>query len=199
MATITLRDTRRSLTDESEIRGFLRPFGIAYEQWPVARATGSDEHTDAAAILARYAPEIERLKTEGGYLTADVINVTPDLPGLQAMLDRFNQEHTHAEDEVRFVVQGRGVFHIHPPGEEIFAIEVEAGDLINVPAGTAHWFDLCADRTITAIRLFRGQAGWTPAYTDTGAASRYAPLCLGPEYLPGGSPRLEPLSLPSLP
>ena len=128
-------------------------------------------------------PEIDRLKAEGGYVTADVINVSPETPGLDAMLERFRSEHTHSEDEVRFILKGRGLFHIHPDNGPVFAIQVEAGDLINVPLGTKHWFDLCADRTIRAIRLFQDKTGWTPAYIDGGAHARYTPVCWSPAYV----------------
>jgi 1,2-dihydroxy-3-keto-5-methylthiopentene dioxygenase len=40
----------------------------------------------------------------------------------------------------------------------VFAIKVEAGDLIRVPKGTHHRFDLCSDR-IRAIRLFQDVSG----------------------------------------
>ena len=66
----------------------------------------------------------------------------------------------------------------------MIAIEVEAGDLIRVPRGTWHWFDLCADRDIRAIRLFQDKAGWTPHYTNSGADRGYQPLCMGPTYIP---------------
>jgi 1,2-dihydroxy-3-keto-5-methylthiopentene dioxygenase len=190
MALIRIPETREQLTQPEAIRAFLEPFGIWYEQWPVAGRLGAGATPDE--VLAAYAPEIERLKQRGGYITADVIDVTAVVPGLQAMLDKFNREHTHAEDEVRFIVRGSGVFHVHPPSGPVFGIEVHAGDLINVPAGTAHWFDLCADRDIRAIRLFRERAGWTPEYTGSDIAQGYAPLCLGPAYLPG-SPRIEVL------
>lgn len=121
--------------------------------------------------------EIQR----GGYVIADVINVNPQTPGLDAMLAKFSREHIHTDDEVRFIVQGRGVFHIHPRSEEgdgaVVAIEVEAGDLIRVPQNTWHWFGLCADRQIRAIRLFQD---WRVGGVD----SNYQPLCLGPSYLP---------------
>ena len=102
---------------------------------------------------------------EGGYVTADVINIRPDVPGLDTMLNRFNKEHLHDEDEVRFIVHGRGLFHIHPQEGPVFSIEVVKGDMIRVPRGTHHWFDLCSDRTIRAIRLFQDASGWTPHYT----------------------------------
>ena len=105
-------------------------------------------------------------------------------PGLEGMLARFNSEHWHDEDEVRFIVEGRGLFHIHPTHGPVFAIEVEAGDLIRVPKGTHHWFDLCADRRIRAIRLFQDPSGWTPHYTSSGVDRGFQPVCFGPRYFP---------------
>ena len=64
------------------------------------------------------------------------------------------------------------------------AIEVVPGDLIRVPRGTHHWFDLCSEKDIRAIRLFQDASGWTPRYTDTGVDARYEPVCLGPSYIP---------------
>ena len=130
-----------------------------------------------------YKREIDELKSRGGYVTADVINVTRDTPGLDVMLAKFSREHWHDEDEVRFILAGHGVFHIHPTGGPVVAIEVEAGDLIRVPRGTWHWFDLCADRQIRAIRLFQDPAGWTPVYTDSGTEAKFEPVCFGMTHL----------------
>ena len=182
MATINVRDENRVLEDSSEISAFLSQFGIWYR-----RFEGSDELESSASseeILAAYDEPIAKLKAEGGYVTADVIDIQPDTPNLDAMLDKFNVEHWHDEDEVRFIVEGRGLFHIHPKEGPVFSIEVEAGDMINVPRGTHHWFDLCQERRIRAIRLFQDPSGWTPHYTGSGTDARYQPLCFGPSYLP---------------
>ncbi len=189
MATVRIPEENRVLTEGEAIRAHLATADIWHENWPVAGRIG--ERASAEEILTAYAPEIDRLKDQGGYVTADVIDVTSDIPGLQAMLDRFNQEHTHDEDEVRFIVEGSGVFHIHPANGPVFAIEVMAGDLINVPAGTRHWFDLCSDRRIRAIRLFKDKSGWTPVYTGNAIAAQHQPLCLGPGYLRGDGFRIE--------
>jgi 1,2-dihydroxy-3-keto-5-methylthiopentene dioxygenase len=181
MARIRIQDENREITGVDAMREFLRPFGIWYEQWDVAGRIGPDATNEE--ILAAYAPEIERLKAAGGFVTADVINVTPATPGLDGMLAKFSKEHTHSEDEVRFTVKGSGVFHIHPPGGPVFAIQVEAGDLINVPCGTQHWFDLCSDKTIRCIRLFQDVSGWTPHYVEKSVHERYEPVCLGPAYV----------------
>ena len=182
MARITIQDENKRIEDPQEVREFLEPFGIWFENWDVEGRVGVDASNEE--ILAAFEPEIQRLKERGGYVTADVINVTPDIEGLDAMLDKFNKEHTHSEDEVRFTVKGGGIFHIHPDGGPVFAIQVESGDLINVPAGTKHWFHLCSDKTIRCIRLFLDPSGWAPEYTDSGVHENYAPVCWGPNYLP---------------
>jgi len=182
MATVTLRDENRVLEDPAEISAFLAPFGIWYR-----RFEGSDQLPENATdpeILDAYREPIELLKAEGGYVTADVINVKPETPGLDAMLNKFNKEHWHDEDEVRFIVHGRGVFHIHPPEGPVFGIEMVKGDMIRVPRGTHHWFDLCSDKTIRAVRLFQDTSGWTPHYTETKAEAGFEPLCFGPSYMP---------------
>jgi 1,2-dihydroxy-3-keto-5-methylthiopentene dioxygenase len=189
MANVSIPDQQRRIDDPQEIVAFLEPLGIHYEHWLVAgRISTPDASSDA--ILTAYAPEIERLKAAGGYVTADVISVSPDTPNLDAMLARFSQEHTHSEDEVRFIVKGRGVFHIHPDTGPVFGIELDAGDLINVPRATKHWFDLCNDRTIRAIRLFQDTTGWTPHYVGSDLHAHYQPLCWGPNYL-AAAPRVE--------
>ncbi len=189
MATVTIPTENRRLTDIAEIRDYLAPHGIWHERWNLADRVNPDASSEE--ILAAYEPEVRRLMDEGDYVTADVINVTPEVPGLQDMLDRFNKEHTHNEDEVRFIVKGRGVFYIHPKTGPVFSIQVEGGDLINVPKGTQHWFDLCEDRTIRAIRLFQDKSGWTPEYIQEGVHAGYQPLCWGPNYLPGATPRMQ--------
>ncbi len=182
MAILRIPSESRVIEDADLIRSFLLKHGITYERWAVAGRAGGDATQEE--ILAAYAPEVAALMQQGGYITADVVNVTPDVPNLQEMLDKFNQEHRHAEDEVRFIVKGSGIFYIHPEDDAlVFSIEVHEGDLINVPAGVRHWFDLCAERTIRAIRLFKEKAGWTPLYTGDGIASSYQPLCFGPNYL----------------
>src|SRR5215813_10123434 len=153
MATLNIPDEKRTLSEFEDVRTHLASIGIDYERWKPAHEVAED--ASAAEILAAYAPEIERLKVQGGYVTADVIDVSPQTPGLDAMLNRFNSEHWHDEDEVRFIIEGRGIFHIHPRGDKggsdqsegkVVSITVEAGDLLRVPRGTWHWFDLCQER-----------------------------------------------------
>jgi 1,2-dihydroxy-3-keto-5-methylthiopentene dioxygenase len=183
MARVHVPDQNRDISEVDSIRSFLKPFGIWYEKWDVEGRIGPDASNEE--ILAAYSPEIERLKDAGGFVTADVINVNPNTPNLDQMLQKFDKEHTHSEDEVRFTVRGSGVFHIHPDNGPVFSITVESGDLVNVPCGTKHWFNLCTDRTIRCIRLFQDMSGWTPSYVAESVHQDYAPVCLGPSYLAG--------------
>lgn len=183
MALVSVPRQGRRLSEPAQVVAFLAEQGIEHERWtpahPLAASATADE------VLAAYAPEIERLKARGGYVTADVIDVRRETPNLEAMLARFRAEHWHDEDEVRFILEGRGIFFVHPRDEEVFAIEVGPGDLIRVPRGTWHWFDLCDERRIRAIRLFQDPAGWTPRYTESGAERGFEPVCLGPMHLAG--------------
>lgn len=188
MAVVSVPDQNRRIEKADEICAFLKPFGLWYEFWGVDGRV-SETSTDAE-ILAAYAPEIERVKTSGGYTTVDVINVTAETPGIDALCEKFNKEHIHTEDEVRFCVKGRGLFHIHPKSGPVFSIELDAGDMINVPKGTDHWFDLCKERNIKAIRFFQNKEGWTPHYVAEGVHTKYAPICWGPQYIPSG-PKVE--------
>jgi 1,2-dihydroxy-3-keto-5-methylthiopentene dioxygenase len=182
MAVVTIHDEGRALIDPDAITQYLATFDIDYEQWLPNRPVGAD--APAEEVLSAYSTEIEELKARGGYVSADVIDVDPETPGLEAMLAKFNREHWHDEDEVRFIIAGHGLFHIHPKTGPVIAIKVDAGDLIRVPRGAWHWFNLCDDRRIRAIRLFQDPAGWTPRYTDSGVDQNFQPVCFGVTHLP---------------
>jgi 1,2-dihydroxy-3-keto-5-methylthiopentene dioxygenase len=182
MAVVDVPKKNIRLTETTEITAYLHGIGIDYERWDNIGEIGPDATDDE--ILAFYSDEIEQLKAKGGYVTADVINIVPTTPNLDAMLDKFNKEHWHDEDEVRFIVKGHGLFHIAPENGDVVSIEMEAGDLIRVPLGTHHWFNLCGDRTVRAIRLFQDVSGWTPNYTNSGVDAGFQPMCFGVSYIP---------------
>lgn len=183
MALVTIPERQQTIDDAEAVSRFLATYGITYERWESSRNVPAD--ATAEAVLQVYSDKVEELKARGGYTTADVIDVTAATPNLDAMLAKFSIEHWHDEDEVRFIVEGRGLFHVHPSDGPVFAIEVRAGDLISVPRGTHHWFDLCGDRRIRAIRLFQDAAGWTPRYTNSGVDANFQPLCFGPAFVQG--------------
>jgi 1,2-dihydroxy-3-keto-5-methylthiopentene dioxygenase len=179
MAVVRIPAEEKTLHDEQSIRAELATVGVDYERWDLSRVP---EGASAEEVLAAYADEIDEMKRLGGYATADVIDVNAETPGLETMLARFDKEHTHSEDEVRFILAGRGIFFLHQY-EKVLSVEVGPGDMLRVPRGTTHWFTLCEDRRIRAIRWFQDTTGWTPQYTGSGVDSEYQPLCFGPVYL----------------
>ncbi len=189
MAVLRIPDTDETITGEAEIRAALAGAGIDYERWSLDRLSLDRVPQDCSAddVLRAYAAEIDQMKQRGGYVTADVIDVTPETPNLETMLAKFDKEHTHSEDEVRFILAGRGIFFLVLE-KGVAAVEVYPGDMLRVPRGTRHWFTLCADRRIRAIRWFQETSGWAPQYTDSGKEKNYQPLCFGPAYL---GPRIE--------
>jgi 1,2-dihydroxy-3-keto-5-methylthiopentene dioxygenase len=181
MATLSIPDRQFQTSDAATIREYLAEIGIEYDVWPIVELAPD---ADQEIILNAYAAQIEETKKNGGYTSVDLVNVSSSTPGLDAMLAKFNREHWHDEDEVRFTVAGNGLFHIHPPKGPVIGIQVGPGDMIRVPRGTHHWFDLCSTRHIKAIRFFQDKSGWTPHYTGSNVADNYQPVCLGPQFIP---------------
>jgi len=113
---------------------------------------------------AGYQPTMDVLKTERGYIEQDQVALTPETPNLDAICAKFDGEHLHDEDEVRFVLEGEGVFDIRSGDDRWMRVTVEAGDLIVVPAKRYHRFELTEKKTIRCVRLFQDQTGWVPHY-----------------------------------
>ena len=142
--------------------------GVRFERW--ATRTLSSTPTPEE-VLSTYKPEIELLKIDGGYAACDVISLKPDHPDKDALRQKFLNEHTHSEDEVRFFVAGSGLFTLHV-GNRVYEVLCQQGDLIGVPDGTPHWFDMGPQPSFTAIRLFSNPAGWVANFTGADIAAR---------------------------
>ena len=111
-----------------------------------------------------YQPTLDRLKTEAGYIEQDQVELLPDNPKLDEICAKFVDEHLHDDDEVRFVLEGAGVFDIRSTDDRWMRVTVEAGDLIVVPAGRYHRFFLTEANHIRCVRLFKDASGWVPKY-----------------------------------
>lgn len=162
-----------STDDPVQIQAELAKRGIRFERWP-ARPLIEAEATPEE-ILATYREEIARVQEGGGYLTVDAIRLTPDHPDKEGLRRKFLAEHTHSEDEVRFFVEGRGLFCLHL-GEEVLQLLCERNDWVAVPAGTRHWFDMGAEPHFCALRFFNDPQGWVADFTGDGIASRFPML-----------------------
>ncbi|XEG74886.1 acireductone dioxygenase [Pseudomonas sp. abacavir_1] len=158
------------LTHAEDIAATLAELGVRFERWqagaPIAPGASPDE------VLAAYAAEIQRLKDEQGYVTVDVVSLSADHPQKDELRAKFLDEHRHGEDEVRFFVAGRGLFTLHVE-DHVYAVLCEKNDLISVPAGTRHWFDMGERPHFVAIRLFNNPEGWVAKFTGDEIARRF--------------------------
>lgn len=115
---------------------------------------------------ATFQPVLDELKGKQGYITQDEVRLSPDTPQLAVVMKKFDDEHIHDDDEVRFVLDGAGVFDIRATSDRWLRVVVEAGDLIVVPAGRNHRFELTSSSRIHCVRLFKDPAGWVPRYRE---------------------------------
>ncbi|KAA9002468.1 acireductone dioxygenase [Affinibrenneria salicis] len=159
--------------DAEAIRQQLAEIGVRFERWRADRPLSASPA--AEEVLAAYQHEIDKLVAEKGYQSWDVISMRADHPQRAELRTKFLVEHTHGEDEVRFFVEGAGLFCLHLNGK-IFQILCEKEDLISVPAGTAHWFDMGPEPNFTAIRLFDNPEGWVARFTGDKIADAYPKL-----------------------
>lgn len=113
---------------------------------------------------AQFEPQLAQLCQSKGYVARDEVALSENTPNLQGLKDKFKDEHLHTDDEVRFVLEGAGIFDIRSVDDRWMHIEVEPGDVLVVPAGRNHRFLLTDACRIRCVRLFRDMAGWTPVY-----------------------------------
>lgn len=163
----------RSFEDHAEIARELREVGVRFERWEASQpiAPGAAPET----VIEAYRSDIQRLQREHGYQAVDVISLGTDHPQKEALRQKFLNEHTHAEDEVRFFVAGEGLFTLHL-GTRVYEVLCVQGDLIGVPDGTRHWFDMGPNPGFVAIRLFTNPEGWVAQFTGDEIAQRFPRL-----------------------
>ena len=169
-------------TQQSDITRELAPLNIQLNRWPVGDnpeiqnllAKDAIDDSEKEQVLEALDSYFQQLNKSAGYQDRDLIVLHPDIPNLDAMLSKFNKCHIHADDEVRYIVAGEGIFgFVCPDGSQV-ELTVQPEEFINVPANTEHWFYLTAARKIKAVRYFTTKEGWTPQYTDTEIRSRLA-------------------------
>ena len=173
MAILQLEDGTR-YTDLDAIGRELAPLNLVLNQWPVGEVTAklllakaSLSETEKEELLKSLDHYFAQLQQEAGYQSRDLIVLNPETPNLESLLAKFATCHTHADDEVRYIIDGEGVFgFVRPDGSQV-ELTVQPEEYINVPAGTEHWFHLTAMKRVKAVRYFTGTAGWVPEYTGT--------------------------------
>ncbi len=163
-------DITLETTDGDVILKELGNIGVRFERWETQSPLASDADNDA--VMLAYDADIQRLKDENGYQSVDVIRLSSDHPQKDELRQKFLSEHTHSEDEVRFFVEGSGIFYLRVDGR-VYMTLCERGDLISVPTDTRHWFDMGEEPNLTCIRLFTSKEGWVADYTGDDIADKF--------------------------
>ncbi|MBX7081780.1 MAG: cupin domain-containing protein [Nannocystaceae bacterium] len=109
-------------------------------------------------------PGLDRLAAARGYVEQDIVELRPETVDLDAICRKFADEHLHTDDEVRYVLEGEGIFDIRSADDRWLRVTVEAGDLLVVPANLHHRFMLTERKHIRCVRLFKDRGGWVPHY-----------------------------------
>ncbi|EJL02846.1 MULTISPECIES: acireductone dioxygenase [Pseudomonas] len=161
------------LTHLEDIAATLAEQGIHFDRWDAT--TKIQPGASQEDIIAAYQVRIDALMTERGYATVEVISVDRNHSQAAEQGASFLEEYSHSQDEVRFFVAGRGLFTLHLD-DYVYAVLCEKHDLITVPAGTRHWFDMGEHPHFIAIRLCNDPQGWGTKVTGDDIASRFPRL-----------------------
>ena len=150
-------------TDFATIQEHLHSLGVQFEHWNTdyQLATDADQNT----VLVAYREPIDKLKQKHHFQSIDVIHVSPEQPEKDEIRKKFLAEHIHEDFEIRFFIEGRGLFYLHV-AYKVYAVLCERGDLISVPANTTHWFDMGENPSFTCIRFFTVPYGWVANFTN---------------------------------
>ncbi|MED4072423.1 cupin domain-containing protein [Priestia endophytica] len=173
MANIRLHKTNERIENQEEVAEFLQSQEVIYENWDISKLPLHLQENyrlkeeEKEEILATFKEEITDISDRRGYKAQDVISLSDATPNLDELLNNFQREHHHTDDEVRFIVSGHGIFVIQGKDGHFFDVELEPGDLISVPENIQHYFTLMNDRKVVAIRIFVTTEGWVPIYADT--------------------------------
>jgi 1,2-dihydroxy-3-keto-5-methylthiopentene dioxygenase len=172
MATIRIHGSNEVIEDQVKVAEFLNSNEVIYEQWDISKLPSelrenfqlSDEQKNN--VLQAFDVEIKNISERRGYKTADVIALSELTPNLDQLLQNFQKEHHHTDDEVRLIVSGHGVFIIQGKDGVFFDVNLNPGDLISVPENVRHFFTLQEDRQVVAVRIFVTPEGWVPIYVS---------------------------------
>lgn len=174
MAILQLEDGR-TYTQLEDISKQLAALNVSLNRWtvgdnPALKALLDKpalDETEKEQVLQGLDHYFEQLKQTAGYQSRDLIALHPDIPNLDSLLAKFQSCHTHADDEVRYIIEGEGVFGFVCPDGSQMELTIQAEEYINVPARTEHWFHLTDTKRIKAVRYFTTTEGWVPEYTET--------------------------------
>lgn len=164
------KQEQATTTDFATIAKTLKGLGVQFERWQADRVLTHD--ADQKEVLSAYKASVDKLNKQFGFQSVDVVSLGPDHPDKDTLRKKFLSEHTHADFEVRYFVDGSGLFYLHV-NDKVYLVMCAKGDLISVPANTTHWFDMGAHPNFKCIRFFTAENGWVGDFTGSDIATKF--------------------------
>ncbi|MBD2213185.1 acireductone dioxygenase [Nostoc linckia FACHB-104] len=166
-------ETGTEYQDIADITRELASLNIQLNHWNVGKnpelhrllAQDSLNEDEKEQVLQALDGYFEELQQTAGYQSRDLVVLHPGITNLDDLMAKFASIHTHADDEVRYIIDGEAVFgFVRPDGSQV-ELTVQPEEYINVPAKTEHWFHLTPKKRVKAVRYFISTEGWVPEYT----------------------------------
>ncbi|XP_008224244.1 PREDICTED: 1,2-dihydroxy-3-keto-5-methylthiopentene dioxygenase 1 isoform X1 [Prunus mume] len=105
--------------------------------------------------------QLRNIRETRGYNYMDLLDICPEkLENYEEKLKNFYTEHIHADEEIRYCLEGSGYFDVRDKNDRWIRIWIKAGDLIILPAGIYHRFTLDTSNYVKLMRLFMGEPVW---------------------------------------
>ena len=164
------QELKKTFAENQEIKTELAKVGIGFSTWQAAQKLNKENSQEEIKTL--FANEIQQVLTENNFSNFDIVSVSPKLEGIELLKEKFIPEHTHDDNEVRFFIDGSGLFCVNY-NDSIYQILCQKGDYISVPAKTKHWFDMGSAANFKCIRFFENESGWVAKYTGSKISTQY--------------------------
>lgn len=159
------------LNHAEDIASTLAAVGIGYRklELPAALLPGCGQEDFEAA----YGLWLQELMEREGYKQQELFNLQRRHPQRLELRARYLDEHVQDSESAWLFLGGFAQLGLRV-GEQVFLLLGERGDLLSLPAGSRHWFDLGEEPHALVLRLSAGEQ--TPSPSGDDIAGRFPRL-----------------------
>lgn len=159
------------LNHADDIASTLAAVGLGYRQveLPAALRPGCEQ----AEFDAAYGLWLQALMGEQGHVRQELFNLQRNHPQKLELRARYLDEQVQASTSAWLFLGGFAQLSVHLD-DYVYVLQGERGDLLTLPAGTRHWFDLGEEPHALVLRL--SAADEAPRLTGEEIASRFPRL-----------------------